>query len=117
MMKQSYTCGTNQALNFVFGSALVGWANHHVTNNMWWCLAAATIAFLFWQIWQFKFRQATIADYVSDTVYWFSGALVWAMLIEYSEVRGVGVMYPTLVLCVWILEHKRLTTCGRILKN
>ena len=109
MKKPFYTCGMTSALHFVFGSALVGWANHHVTDNIWWCLAVATVAFVVWETWQLKFRQATITDYISDITYWFSGALVWALLIEYSKVDSIGVMYPTFILCVWVLEYKRLS--------
>lgn len=107
---RSYKGGMNQALNFVFGSALVGWMNHHVTDDIWWCLVVAVTVFFFWKVWQSTFRRATVADYISDVVYWFSGVFIWAILIEYSQIEGVAVMYPTLILCVWVLEHKRLST-------
>ena len=103
-----YVGGMNQALHHVFGSALVGWANYCVTDDIWWCLAIAFAIFTGWELYQRLFKGATRPDFIADTVYWASGAVVWAVLISYSKVQGSGVMYPTVALMIWVIEYTRL---------
>lgn len=103
-----YEGGMNQALHHVFGSALVGWAKFCVTENIYLAFSIACGIFVAWETYQKLFQGATRSDFISDVVYWLSGAIVWVVLLKYNSVNGAAEMYPTIVLCIWAIEFTRL---------
>lgn len=102
-----YVGGLNQLGHAGSGAALIG------PLSMIFAMSSATLlafaAVFAWEARQYLVRGATWQDCVADFIYWSAGIASWGLLIHYGLVNGYGVLWPVLLLLVWLTEYIRLS--------